>query len=99
MLGVIRSFSLIVISIFTRKLNLSFFRTIIRLGEHDLASKEDCVGGVQPGLEYCSDPPLDIEIEEKIVHEDYNPEDINTHGDIALLRLKQEVAYTGKYQL
>ncbi|KAF2883417.1 hypothetical protein ILUMI_22751 [Ignelater luminosus] len=66
----------------------------VRLGEHNLASEEDCYGGEDSGLQYCSDPPIDIEIEETIVHEDYNPKKVGSIGDIALLRLKQEVNYT-----
>lgn len=66
----------------------------VRLGEHNLRTEQDC-DSAKPGLEYCSDDPLNIEIEEKIVHENYT-KDIS---DIALLRLKQKVTYTGIYPM
>lgn len=54
---------------------------------------EDCEGDT-PGLDYCSDPPVDVEVEEIISHESYDSADDNGYGDIALLRLKEEVNYT-----
>ncbi|KAF2903038.1 hypothetical protein ILUMI_03135 [Ignelater luminosus] len=65
--------------------------TIVRLGEHDVDKKRDCEDDT-PGLEDCSDDPIDVGIEKKIPHKDYDDE---THvHDIALLRLKKEVNYT-----
>lgn len=42
----------------------------------------------------CSDPVVDITVEEKIVHESYEPNSKNQHNDIALLRLSRKVKYT-----
>lgn len=70
----------------------TIFRFSVRLGEHDLRTEEDCDDG-EPGLEYCSSPPIDIEVEEKVVHKDYNSKAVRY--DIALLRLKHKVNYTG----
>ncbi|KAF2900709.1 hypothetical protein ILUMI_05479 [Ignelater luminosus] len=62
----------------------------VRLGEHNLETEEDCEGDT-PGLENCADPPVDIDIEDIIVHEDYSS---SLFADITLLRLKEEVNYT-----
>lgn len=63
------------------------------MGEHDLDQAKDCESTV-PGLEDCSDPPVDVTVEEQIPHELYNPQDINQPYDIALLRLSRDVPYT-----
>ncbi|KAF2898008.1 hypothetical protein ILUMI_08173 [Ignelater luminosus] len=66
----------------------------VRLGEHDLGAEEDCEGDT-PGLGYCSDNPVDVEVEERIMHKLYDPNnEQNVHDDIALIRLKKEIAYT-----
>ncbi|KAF2881998.1 hypothetical protein ILUMI_24179 [Ignelater luminosus] len=62
----------------------------VRLGEHNIATEEDCEGDT-PGLENCADAPVDIDIEDIIVHEDYSS---SLFADITLLRLKEEVNYT-----
>lgn len=63
------------------------------MGEHDLEADEDCEG--EPGLGYCSDQPIDVKVEERINHNLYNPEsETNVYGDIALLRLKNEIPFT-----
>lgn len=61
----------------------------MRLGEWDTNSEEDCDRGD------CSDPPLDIAVEEVLPHENYNPNSKAQENDIALLRLSQPVTYTG----
>ncbi|KAF2890882.1 hypothetical protein ILUMI_15291, partial [Ignelater luminosus] len=65
----------------------------LRLGEHNIEKSRDCESEV-PGLEDCSDPPLDVSVEEQIPHELYNPQDVNQPYDIALLRLSREVPFT-----
>ncbi|KAF2881997.1 hypothetical protein ILUMI_24178 [Ignelater luminosus] len=72
--------------------------TSVRLGEHNVKTDEDCEGDT-PGLEYCSDPPVDVEVEKVIGHERYVPDDRNSYGDIALIRLKEEVEYTAGSQI
>lgn len=59
------------------------------MGEWDINSKEDCERAD------CSDPPINIPVEEVIVHENYSAYLPAQHNDIALLRLSQSVAYTG----
>jgi len=49
----------------------------VRLGEHELNNDND------------GTTPLDIEIESKVIHENYNPK--NLSNDIAVLTLKQDV--------
>lgn len=65
------------------------------MGEYDTEKEKDCVShGV--GAEDCTDDPIDIEVEERIAHEQYDPRDMNQYHDIALLRLKRDVPkYTG----
>lgn len=41
----------------------------------------------------CAPPPIDIAIEETILHEKYSPNSNNQHNDIALLRMRQKVTY------
>lgn len=47
------------------------------------------------GRQDCAPPPVNVPIEELIPHEQYNPNDRNQYHDIALLRLKLDVEYTG----
>lgn len=49
------------------------------------------------GYRYCNERPVDLEIEETIVHSDYNERSANRYSDIALLRLNRAVEFTGKY--
>ncbi|KAF2883819.1 hypothetical protein ILUMI_22350 [Ignelater luminosus] len=65
----------------------------VRLGEHNVKSDQDCEGDT-PGLDYCSDPPIDVEVEEIIPREGFSLRSENLYEDIALLRLKKEVNYT-----
>jgi secreted trypsin-like serine protease len=41
----------------------------------------------------CSDPHLDVGVEEMIIHEKYLPQSYNQHMDIALLRLTQKIIF------
>ncbi|KAF2900708.1 hypothetical protein ILUMI_05478 [Ignelater luminosus] len=61
----------------------------VRLGEHNVKTDVDC-----DGSKYCSDPPVDVEVEEVILHEGYNEDDSYIQVDIALLRLKKKINYT-----
>ncbi|XP_063699756.1 serine protease easter-like [Culicoides brevitarsis] len=66
-------------------------RVFIRLGEHDLTSDIDCRRDLTNRTD-CTDHVVDVNIEEKIIHEYYEP--INFHNDIALIRLATPVNYT-----
>ncbi|XP_048486113.1 CLIP domain-containing serine protease HP8 [Plutella xylostella] len=59
----------------------------VRLGEWDTESAVDCVGTD------CSDPAIDVDIEEIIVHPDFDA-DVISKADIALVRLNRTVPYT-----
>lgn len=72
----------------------SIFSTTVRLGDYNIDTDPDCVESVGNIIE-CAPSPLILNVEEKIVHEDYNPYDLNQYHDIALLRLAEEVKYTG----
>ncbi|XP_013168734.1 PREDICTED: serine protease easter-like [Papilio xuthus] len=66
----------------------------VRLGEYNLLNTgPDCV--ITPGGgEDCTDGALVIPIEKIIVHEQYNPNDVNKHNDIALIKLSTMAPYT-----
>lgn len=63
----------------------------IRLGEWDTTTDPDCDDSYIGGS-ICNDPHVDIDVEEIIVHKDFNP--LTTRNDIALLRLSKNVEYT-----
>jgi len=57
----------------------------VRLGEYDISKEIDCVDRV------CNKPVIEIDIEESIVHPQYDANSNDRHHDIALLRLSQPV--------
>ncbi|XP_034487203.1 serine protease 7 [Drosophila innubila] len=57
----------------------------VRLGEYDISKDIDCVNGV------CNKPVIEIDIEESIVHPQYDANSNDRHHDIALLRLSKPV--------
>lgn len=65
----------------------------MRLGEWDTAQDVDTDDSFIEGP-VSNNPPLDVPIEEKIPHEQYDPQAPNQHNDIALLRLSQDVTFT-----
>ncbi|XP_069354761.1 CLIP domain-containing serine protease HP8-like, partial [Maniola hyperantus] len=62
--------------------------THVRLGEWNTSSVIDCVWGD------CNQPPLDVPVEEVVLHEDYAGHDGNQQNDIALLRLAYDVTFS-----
>lgn len=63
------------------------------MGEWDINTEIDC-----PPMQGCNDPPVDVNVEKVIVHEDYlKGKKQERRNDIALLRLNQPVDLTGKY--
>lgn len=65
----------------------------VRLGEWDTTETRDCDDSLVNEV-VCSDPVVDVTVEEKIVHESYEPNSKNQYNDIALLRLSRTVKYT-----
>lgn len=64
----------------------------VRLGEWDTSTAQDCEGlGVDAD---CSPDPIDVVIERKIPHPQYDPESLEQYNDIALLRLQQRIDYS-----
>ena len=63
----------------------------VRLGEWDTTTNPDCDDSYIDGS-ICNDPHVDIDVEDIIVHKDFNP--LTTRNDIALLRLSKNVEYT-----
>ncbi|XP_045461314.1 CLIP domain-containing serine protease 2-like isoform X1 [Harmonia axyridis] len=65
----------------------------VRLGEYNKDSDEDCTSNGFNTV--CLPiPPIDVNIEEEIINEKYDPKDKNLKHDIALLRLETKVSYT-----
>uniref|UniRef100_A0A2C9GWT4 CLIP domain-containing serine protease n=1 Tax=Anopheles funestus TaxID=62324 RepID=A0A2C9GWT4_ANOFN len=60
----------------------------VRLGEWDLATATDCQEGI------CSNAPIDMNIDQIVVHEKYNPKDASNANDIALIRFTRPVQYS-----
>lgn len=65
----------------------------VRLGEYNTSAEIDCVSHGAAGTE-CNEPPITIEVEEEIPHENYSR--VYKNDDIALIRLSTEINYTGK---
>lgn len=76
-----------------RKVPATWKLISVRLGEWDTTTAQDCDDSFT-NERVCSDPHVDISVEEQIVHEDYLPNSKNQHNDIALLRLSRNVRYT-----
>lgn len=80
-------------SLFGHSLKKTYFRSSVRLGEYDISTVEDCFRGK------CTDPPVDITIDQTIPHEKYVPTSRNQENDIALIRLSRPVKYTSKLSI
>lgn len=65
----------------------------VRLGEWDTATNPDCEVDVR-GEKDCAPAHLDVKVEQTLPHPQYDPLSKDQLNDIALLRLKQNVAYT-----
>ncbi|XP_039443000.1 CLIP domain-containing serine protease B9-like isoform X2 [Culex pipiens pallens] len=62
----------------------------VRLGEYDTTTEIDCIE--QDGEKICADPPVDVALEEKIPHPEYD--ELSKVNDVALLRMARDVLYT-----
>lgn len=67
--------------------------TDVRLGEWDTSTTVDCDDSFI-NEKICNEAPVDVPIELKIPHENYDPHATNQHNDIALLRLAYDVRFT-----
>ncbi|XP_019553316.3 CLIP domain-containing serine protease B4 [Aedes albopictus] len=66
---------------------LSGERTLmVRLGEWDIASENDCIE------DQCSDQPVDYDVDTFVQHEDYTSGP--THNDVALVKLATKVKFS-----
>lgn len=65
------------------------------MGEYDTDTDVDCLE--VSNRRECADPAVDVPVEERIAHEDYNAQDLNQYNDIALLRLARDVQFTGNW--
>jgi secreted trypsin-like serine protease len=65
----------------------------VRLGEWDTKTVQDCDDSYV-NEQVCNNPHVDVSVEQKIVHESYEPNSKNQHHDIALLRLTKNVQYS-----
>lgn len=64
------------------------FRVSVRLGENTIDQEQDCDGQIN-GRKKCAPPVIDIDIEERIAHSQFNKPRLT--NDIALVRLKASV--------
>uniref|UniRef100_A0A1W7R8M0 CLIP domain-containing serine protease n=2 Tax=Aedes albopictus TaxID=7160 RepID=A0A1W7R8M0_AEDAL len=62
----------------------------VRLGEYDTTTDIDCI--TLDGEQICADPPIDVPVEEKVAHPEYNEKSMQ--NDIALLRLDRDIQRT-----
>lgn len=62
----------------------------VRLGEYDTTTDIDCI--TLDDEQICADPPIDVPVEEKTTHPEYNEKSML--NDIALLRLDRDILYT-----
>lgn len=62
----------------------------VRLGEYDTSTDIDCIE--QDSEKICADPPMDVPVEEKVAHPEYN--EMTKLNDIALLRLIRDIQYS-----
>ncbi|XP_053669190.1 CLIP domain-containing serine protease B4-like [Anopheles marshallii] len=60
----------------------------VRLGEWDLSMANDCQD------DFCSNAPIDLDVEKIVVHSNYDPYNGSFENDIALLRLTRPVDYS-----
>ncbi|EFA07560.1 phenoloxidase-activating factor 3 [Tribolium castaneum] len=68
----------------------------VRLGEYNTKSDVDCIKqGINNNDQDCAPPPINVPIEEKIIHERYSiSNSLNKYHDIALLKLKYAVEFS-----
>ncbi|KAF7263934.1 hypothetical protein GWI33_000889 [Rhynchophorus ferrugineus] len=65
----------------------------VRLGEYNTDTDVDCVV-TKNNRQLCAPPAVNVPVEDRIAHEEYQPQDINQYHDIALLRLAREVKFS-----
>ncbi|XP_070509695.1 CLIP domain-containing serine protease B4-like [Chironomus tepperi] len=65
----------------------------VRLGDWDTTTNPDCQADIYEE-QRCNDPYVEIEIENIIVHEDYNASSRMRYNDIALIKLKENVTFS-----
>lgn len=61
----------------------------VRLGEWDLRTERDCENAND--ADTCTDAPVDVDVEQITVHENYDPNSKAQYNDIALIRLSRNV--------
>lgn len=70
------------------------FRVLVRLGESNLNTDVDCEK--QPEEEeFCADPHVDLDIAKALAHKNFNKDTLK--NDIALVKIKGKIKFTGKY--
>ncbi|XP_058817457.1 CLIP domain-containing serine protease B4-like [Topomyia yanbarensis] len=61
----------------------------VRLGEYDTKNGDvDCVNGL------CADMPVDVDVDQVLVHQNYTPRQVSQYHDIALIQLAVSVRMT-----
>ena len=68
----------------------------IRLGEQTFNQTKDCTVEKELNKTTCADPPQDINISKIFIHHRFASKHDQYINDIALIRLKQKIKFTGK---
>ena len=68
----------------------------VRLGEQTFNQTKDCMVEKEENKTTCADPPQDIYVGKIFIHPRYEFKDGHLLNDIALIRLKQKINFTGR---
>lgn len=72
---------------------MTISRGVVRFGELNLESAIDCESA-EGEEKVCADPPVDVPVDITVPHENYNSKTLE--NDIALVKLRRKVTFTGK---
>ena len=68
----------------------------VRLGEQTFNQTKDCTVEKEENKTTCADPPQDIDVEKIFIHPRFEEKAGQLYHDIALIRLKQKINFTGR---
>ena len=80
------------------KYHVIFFDRVdsVRLGEQTFNQTKDCTVEKELNKTTCADPPQDIDVDKIFIHPRFAREQEHDINDIALIRLKQKINFTGR---
>ena len=68
----------------------------VRLGEQTFNQTKDCTVEKELNKTTCADPPQDIKVSKILIHSRFAYRHDHLVNDIALIRLKQKIKFTGR---